>query len=278
MNHAEEGRHGEEVVLDHMQMVYEVEHLGLSAAAAVYHAADVRAVLVEDATDDGGIGAGGGEDHMASVDSGYFGWVGKAAAAAIDHFGREVVVVAHGEVLGVVLGEDIMAGRGKAVAAHAAVVLILVGGLAVGGEPHDDVTGVDVGIVNDVGTAHAGGDGGVDNDGADKVAHVGGFAAGEVDADTKVAHLLQELFGAVDDGADDLARDEVLVAADGGGEEYVVHSAHTKEVVKVHDHGVDGNAFPDTHVASLFPIEVGEGGFGAGAVGVHDVAIVVVAA
>ena len=188
------------------------------------------------------------------------------------------MVVAFGEVLGVEFGEDVVACGGEAVAAHAAVVAVFVGGLAVGGEADDDVAGVDVGVVDDVGAAHACGDGGVDYDGADEVAHVGGFAAGEVDADAEVAHLLEEFFGAVDDGADDFARDEVFVAADGGGEEDVVYGSHAEEVVEVHDYGVDGYAFPDAHVAGFFPVEVGEGGFGAGAVGVHDVAVVVVAA
>ena len=37
-----------------------------------------------------------------------------------------------------------MTGRGKAVAAHAAVVAVLVGGLSVGGEGHDDVARLQV--------------------------------------------------------------------------------------------------------------------------------------
>ena len=187
------------------------------------------------------------------------------------------MVVAHGVLGGVELGKDVVACRCEAVAAHAAVVLRLVGCLAVGGEAYDDISGVDVCVVDDVGTAHAGGDGGVDDDGANKVAYVGCFAACEVDANAQVAHLLEELLGAVDNGADDLAGYEVLVAANGGGEQYVVDGTHAKQVVEVHDYGVDGDAFPHAHVASLFPVEIGERRFGAGAVGVHDVAVVVVA-
>ena len=126
------------------------------------------------------------------------------------------MVVAHGVFAGVDFGEYIVASRGEAIAAHAAVVAVFVGCLTVGSEAYNDVAGVDMGVVDDVGTAHAGGDGGVDNDGADEVAHVGCLAAGEVNADAEVAHLLQKLFGAVDDGADDFTGDEVLVAPDGG--------------------------------------------------------------
>ena len=92
------------------------------------------------------------------------------------------------------------------------------------------------------------------NDGADKVAHVGCLAAGEVNADAEVAHLLQKLFGAVDDGADDFTGDEVLVAPDGGRQEDVVDGAHAQQVVEVHDDGVDGDAFPYAHIAGLFPV------------------------
>ena len=73
-------------------------------------------------------------------------------------------------------------------------------------------------IVDHVGTPHAGGNGAVDNYGADKVAHIGGLAAGEDDVNPHLTHCLAELFGAVDNGRNDLARYQLLVASDGGGE------------------------------------------------------------
>ena len=89
---------------------------------------------------------------------------------------------------------------------------------------------------------------------------------------------MQELFGTTNDGTDNLAWDKALVATDGAAEQYVVGGADTEEVVKVHDNGVDGDTLPDAEVARFFPIKIGERGFGSGAVGVHDVAIVGVAA
>ena len=83
-----------------------------------------------------------------------------------------------------------MAGRGEPVAAQAAVVGGFVGGLAVGGEAYDDVAGVDVSVVDHVSPTHAGCDGGVDDDGAHKVAHVGSLAPRQVYAYAEVAHLL----------------------------------------------------------------------------------------
>ena len=49
------------------------------------------------------------------------------------------MVVALGELPGEVFGEDIVAGRGQTVAAHAAVVAAFVGSLPGGAESDDDV-------------------------------------------------------------------------------------------------------------------------------------------
>ena len=133
------------------------------------------------------------------------------------------MVVAHGVLFGVEFGEYVVSGGSEAIAAHTAVVLGFVGGLAVGCKAYDDVAGVDVCVVDYICAPHASGDGGIDDNGAHQVAHVGGFAPGEVYADAKVAHLLQEFFGSVDDCTDDFAGYEVFVAADSGGEQDVVH-------------------------------------------------------
>jgi len=74
-------------------------------------------------------------------------------------------------------------------------------------------------------------------------------------------------------GGNHFTRNQALVAPDGGGEQHVVGRAHADEVIGVHHHGVLRHAFPHAHVASLFPIEVGERRFGSRTVGVHDVAI-----
>ena len=188
------------------------------------------------------------------------------------------MVVGLGVLLGEVLAEDIVAGGGESVAAHATVVFVLVGGLTEAGEAHDDVARADVGVVDDIAALHAAGDGGIDDDGADEVAHVGRLAAGGIDADAHLAQLTQEFVGAVDDGADDFAGDEHLVAPDGGRDEDVVHGTHAQQVVGVHDEGILCNAFPDGEVTCLAPVGIGQAALGAGSVGVHDVAVLGVAA
>ena len=122
VDETEEGWGGEEVVLDDMEVVDEVQYLGLGTSAAVYHAVDFGPVSIKDATHDGCIGACGRKDHASGINVSHFGGVGQALLAAVDHLARQVGVVALGEVLGIKLAEDIVACRSEAIAAHAAVV------------------------------------------------------------------------------------------------------------------------------------------------------------
>ena len=162
------------------------------------------------------------------------------------------MVVALGELLGQVFGEDIMASRGQAVAAHAAIVALLVGGLSRGTETHYDVARADVGVVDDVAPAHAAGHGRIDDDRPHEVADVGRLATCGPNTYPHLAHLSQQVVRAVDDGRDDFARDEHLVASDGRGDQDVVHGAHTEQVVRIHDDGVLGNALPDVEVSRTY--------------------------
>ncbi len=157
-------------------------------------------------------------------------------------------------------------------AAHAAIVFALICGLAERGEAHDDVAAGDVGIVDHPVAAHAGGHGRVHDDGAHQVAHVGGLASGAVDLHSVAAHGGQQLLGAVDDGCDHLAGDQLLVAPDGGGYQHAVGGAHAEQVVDIHYQRILRYTFPHREVARLFPVGVGQRRFGAGAVGVHYVA------
>ena len=188
------------------------------------------------------------------------------------------MVVALRIFLGQILGEDIVAGGGQAVAAHAAVVLLLIRGLTITCKAHDDVARTNLCVVYHVAALHAAGHGAVHDDGAYQVAHVGRLAACGIDAHAHLAQFGQQFVCAVDDGGDDLARHQQLVAPDGAGHEDVVHRAHAKQVVNVHDQGVLRDALPHREVARLLPVEIGQRGLGARAVGVHDVAILRVSA
>ena len=58
----------------------------------------------------------------------------------------------------------------------------------------------------------------------------------------------------------------------------MLSTAYAEEVVGVHDERVLRDAFPHGEVARLFPVHIGEARLRSGAVGVHDVAVVGVAA
>ena len=149
---SEEWGYGEHVVLHHAAVVgYEMEHLRLSASRAMHHTVNLGAKLVEQALDDGSIGAGRRENELAHIGEGeglrlgrnkldgvgggmrdgfrcgIRDVVGEAILAAIDEVVGHGVVEALGILLGQILGEDIVAGRGEAIGAHASVVAMLVG-------------------------------------------------------------------------------------------------------------------------------------------------------
>ena len=143
---SEEWGYGEHVVLHHAAVVgYEMEHLRLGTSRAMHHAVNLGAKLVEQALDDGSIGAGRRENELAHIGEGeglrlgrnkrdgfrcgIRDIVGEAILAAVDEVVGHSVVEALGILLGQILGEDIVAGRGEAVGAHASVVAMLVGGL-----------------------------------------------------------------------------------------------------------------------------------------------------
>ena len=142
----------------------------------------------------------------------------------------------------------------------------------------DDVARTNLRVVDDVAALHAAGHGAVYDDGAHQVAHVGRLAARGIDAHAHPAQFGQQFVRAVDDGRYDFARHQQLVAPDGAGHQNVVHRTHAQQVVNVHDEGVLGDALPHAEVARFLPIQVGQRGLGARAVGVHDVAILRVAA
>ena len=77
---------------------------------------------------------------------------------------------------------------------------MLVGGLTSRRQAYNHIARTDVGIVDDVATLHAAGDGAIYDDGANQVAHIGCLAACGEDADTHIAELGKQLVGAIDDG------------------------------------------------------------------------------
>eukprot|EP00964_Phaeocystis_antarctica_P101399 scaffold66881_cov63-Phaeocystis_antarctica.AAC.1 len=271
LDETEEGRHGQHVVLDNAQpIVEEVAHFGLRPAAAVDHAVHLRARHgVEQGLDHGGVGARRAEDELAHGEACLGLDVGELVLAAVHerrrHRGVEALRVARREVV----GEDVVPRRGETVGAHAAIVLGLVGRLAVGGEADDYVARADRVVADDVAPPHARRDRAVDHHSAHEVTEVGRLAARADDAHAGVAHRLQHLLGAADERLEHLARDEVLVPPDGRRQQNVVGAADAQQVVRVHDDGVLGDAAPHAQVARLLPVHVRQAALGARPVGVH---------
>ena len=274
MDGLEERRYREHVVLHDLAVVTnEMQHLRLGATGAVDHSVDLRTQLVEELLDDGGIGTCRGEDELAGIDGDAVDSVGEFVLTTVDEVVGDSMVIALGIFCGKVFGKDIMTGTRQTVAAHAAIIAVLVGSLTGGGEADDDITGTDVGIIDDILTLHTAGNGGVDDDRTYEVADISRLTASWPDADAHATELGEELIGAVDDGRDDFSRDKHLVTADGGGDEDVIHGTDAQQVIGVHDDGILRDTFPHAQVAGLLPVHISEGGFRAGTIGMHDVTI-----
>ena len=166
-----------------------------------------------------------------------------------------------------------MACTGETVAAHSAVVAILVGGLSERSQTHNYVARTDVGVVDHVAALHSACHGRIHDDGSYKVAHISSLSSCGVDAHSHLTHLGEQFVSAVDDGRNHFSGHQHLVAPDGARHQNIIHCTHTEQVVGVHDQRILCDTFPHAQVACLFPVDIGQRRFGACAVGVHDVTV-----
>ena len=125
------------------------------------------------------------------------------------------MVIALGIFLSQILCKDIVTGTCQSVAAHTAIVLMLISSLPRGTEPHDDIARTDVGIVDDILAFHSARDGRVNDDGTYQVTDICSFTTRGPDADTHAAQFRKQLVSAVDDSTDDLTGDQHFVATNG---------------------------------------------------------------
>ena len=89
--------------------------------------------------------------------------------------------------------------------------------------------------------------------------------------------LLEQFLGALNDGLDDLARDQMLVAANGARKQNRSSRPHAQQVIQIHDQRVLRNALPDGQIARFFPVHVSQGRLRTCPIGVHDDAMFVAA-
>lgn len=82
----EQWRNWEEVVLDDMEVLDEVQHLGLCAARAVYHAMNLMTHCIEHLLYDGSVGTGWAEHQLASIEWRTLDSIGQLQATTVDKF------------------------------------------------------------------------------------------------------------------------------------------------------------------------------------------------
>ena len=101
---AEQQRGFEQVVLDNMQSLDEMQHFGLAAARAVYHAVEVVPVVAQYLFDDRGVGPCRGEHQFTHGQILTRHLVGEFVFPGVDQIRRNVVVetlwVFRGQVVG----------------------------------------------------------------------------------------------------------------------------------------------------------------------------------
>ena len=256
---AEEGRNGEHVVFYHFAVLaHEVEHLGLRTTRAMYHAMYLWAHLVQQLLDDGRIGTGRGEHELTRIHGAVAYFIGQLVLSAIYQFLWYGMVVALGILLCQVLGEHVVTGTGKSIAAHAAVIFLFVCGLPCAAQPYNHVSRAYICVVNHVFSLHAACNRRVHDDSAHQVAYVRGLTPSGIDANAHGSHFGQQLVCAIDDGRYNLAWHQHLVPADGARHEDVVYRSHAEQVIGIHHDGILCYSLPYAQVARLLPIHIGK--------------------
>src|SRR5690606_28970133 len=134
LDELEQGGYGEKIVLYYMKVVHKMQDLGLGTAAAVHHSMDVLGrIFLEDLGHYGGIGPGRGQYELARIQRGAGYGIGQSVSSGVDQLPWDRGVKAFGIGIGQSGCENIVPGRGKAIAAHAPVVPAFVTRLSKGG-------------------------------------------------------------------------------------------------------------------------------------------------
>lgn len=168
------------------------------------------------------------------------------------------MVKALGIFLSKILGEDIMTCGGQTIAAHTAIITLLIGCLSSAGESYDDIPRTNIGIVDNITAFHTAGDGRVDDDGADKVAHVCRLTTSRINANPHLTQFGKQLIRTVDDGRDDLTGHQHLITSDGTADKDIVDGTHTEQVVGIHYDSILGDTLPYGEVTRLLPVHIGK--------------------
>ncbi len=147
----EQRRNGEKVVFDYAAVVtYEVQHLGLCAARAVYHTVDFGAECIQKLLYYRCVGAGGGKYQLSCIQRTVFDTVCQFQLATVYQLFGYSLVIAFRVFLCQVFGEYIVACAGQSVTAHTAIVFFLISSLSVRCQTYNHIARTDIGIVYNI--------------------------------------------------------------------------------------------------------------------------------
>lgn len=120
----EQRRNGEKVVFDNAAVISDkVQHFGLRTAGAVYHTVNFGTERIEQFLNHRRICTGGREHQLSGIQRTAFHAVCQFQLSAVYQFVGYGFVIAFRIFLRQIFGEYIVAGAGKSVAAHTAVIL-----------------------------------------------------------------------------------------------------------------------------------------------------------
>ena len=156
---------------------------------------------------------------------------------------------------------------------HPSIVGDLIRGLPKGSQPNDNITSLNMSVVDDITALHTAGDRAIYDDRTYEVTDISRLTTRSIDTNTLSTKLSKKLLSTVDDRSDDLTRDEMLVAPNRRGDEDAIDSPHTQQVVDIHDQRILCYTLPDREVTRLTPIDVGQRRLRARTICMHDVTI-----
>ena len=166
-----------------------------------------------------------------------------------------------------------MSSRSQPIAPHPSIVGGLIRGLPEGSQPNNDITSLNMSVVDDITALHAAGDRTIYDDRTYEVTDVSRLTTRSIDTNTLSTKLSKELLSTVDNRSDDLTRDEMLVAPNRRRDKDPINSTHAEQVVNVHNQRILCYTLPDREVTRLTPIDVGQRRLRARTICMHDVTI-----
>ena len=166
-----------------------------------------------------------------------------------------------------------MTSRSQPIAPHPPIVGGLIRGLPKGSQPNNDITSLNMSVVDDITALHTAGDRTIDDDRTYEVTDVSRLTTRGIDPNALSTKLSKELLCTIDDRSDDLTWDEMLVATNRRGDKDPINSTHTQQVVDVHDQRILRYTLPDREVTRLTPIDIGQRRLCARTICMHDVTI-----